>query len=554
MPNAEIAILPRPLALPSTLGLGRVVRFGLLFLLLAGELFHLGIPLLPYLNPTLRGWWWPIIWNGRPLAEAAIGGLLVAIFLSWPAFRASLAEGIDEARSRRLNFWFGFHLVCVGLAAMWLDYGMRGGTFTAIGAALWFFAGLVVLLLTAITWSAAIVPLTFWPRWLTRSPDALAIGALVGILTRSVGHLTQMLWPPLCHYTFLTVALMLRALGLSVVSDAGRGMLGTPSFTVWIAPACSGLEGIALICVFVSAYLWFCRNEYRFPAALVLIPAGIASIWIFNAARITALIVIGQWYGDIAVTGFHSVAGWIFFNLVAFGLVGASRHIGWLARKDEAHVSREAVEVSNPALPYLMPLLVTIGAAMLTAPFTDGFDAGYPVRVMGAAFAIWWYRDSIGAALAGFSRMSVVLGVLCFLLWIILSHPDPSADAAIASHLGSLPSIALLAWMLFRLAGAVVTVPIAEELAFRGYLLRKLIARDFERIPFDNFTWVSFIISSLAFGALHQNWIAGVLAGGLFALAMYRRGRLADAVAAHATANALLAIYVIATGHWSLWS
>jgi CAAX prenyl protease-like protein len=248
------------------------------------------------------------------------------------------------------------------------------------------------------------------------------------------------------------------------------------------------------------------------------------------------------------------VAGWIFFNLVAFGLVGASRHIGWLARKDEAHVSREAVEVSNPALPYLMPLLVTIGAAMLTAPFADGFDAGYPVRVMGAAFAIWWYRDSIGAALAGFSRMSVVLGVLCFLLWIILSHPDPSADAAIASHLGSLPSIALLAWMLFRLAGAVVTVPIAEELAFRGYLLRKLIARDFERIPFDNFTWVSFIISSLAFGALHQNWIAGVLAGGLFALAMYRRGRLADAVAAHATANALLAIYVIATGHWSLWS
>jgi exosortase E/protease (VPEID-CTERM system) len=362
-----------------------------------------------------------------------------------------------------------------------------------------------------------------------------------------------MLWPPLCHYTFLIVALMLRTLGLSVVSDARLGILGTARFTVWIAPACSGLEGIALICVFVSAYLWFCRSEYRFPAALVLIPAGIASIWILNAARITTLIVIGQWYGDIAVAGFHSVAGWIFFNLVAFGLVGASRHIGWLARKDEADVSSETLQVPNPAPPYLMPLLVTIGAAMLTAPFADGFDAGYPVRVIGAALALWWYRDRIGEALAGFSRMSVLLGVLCFLLWTILSHSDRSADAAIASHLRSLPSLALFAWILFRLGGAVVTVPIAEELAFRGYLLRKLVASDFERIPFDKFTWLSFIISSLAFGALHQNWIAGVLAGGLFALAMYSRGRIADAVAAHATANALLAIYVITTGHWSLW-
>jgi len=105
-----------------------------------------------------------------------------------------------------------------------------------------------------------------------------------------------------------------------------------------------------------------------------------------------------------------------------------------------------------------------------------------------------------------------------------------------------------------RVAGAVITVPIVEELAFRGYLLRKLVASDFESVPFDGFTWPSFIISSAAFGVVHQSWIAGIAAGALFALAMYRRGRLADAVAAHATANALLACYIIATGYWSLWS
>jgi hypothetical protein len=39
----------------------------------------------------------------------------------------------------------------------------------------------------------------------------------------------------------------------------------------------------------------------------------------------------------------------------------------------------------------------------------------------------------------------------------------------------------------------------------------------------------------------------------LYALALSRRGRLSDAVLAHATTNALLAAYVLTTGAWSLW-
>jgi hypothetical protein len=35
---------------------------------------------------------------------------------------------------------------------------------------------------------------------------------------------------------------------------------------------------------------------------------------------------------------------------------------------------------------------------------------------------------------------------------------------------------------------------------------------------------------------------------------MRRRGDLGDAVLAHATTNALLAAYVLATGNWALWA
>jgi exosortase E/protease (VPEID-CTERM system) len=553
MPEVAIAG-PRSFSGALTISRPRlVVRSVFLILLLAAELLHFGVPLLPRLDPTLQ-WWLPLIGDGRPLGEAVIGGALVATFLSWPVFRDELAVAINHADSASLNFWLGVHLLCVVGVATWLACGIDGGVFTAVSAQIWLFAGAALLPATALSWSYAVLPNTFWKRWLTRSRSAITAGALVGIAARSAGYFAQMLWPPLCHYTFVSVELMLHALGVAVVSDPGLALIGTARFAVSIAPTCSGLEGIGLICVFIAAYLWFYRTEYRFPAALVLIPAGVAGIWILNAVRITLLILVGQWFSGVAVTGFHSVAGWIFFNLTAFGIVGASRHVRWITRDDGSETVRDNLRGPNPALPYLMPLLLTIGAAMLTAPFTAGFDAAYPVRVIVAGLAIWAYRDRIGTALAEFSWTSAGLGALCFMIWAVLVHPDGTADAVIAGHLRSLPSVAMTGWIMLRVAGAVITVPIVEELAFRGYLLRKLVASDFESVPFDGFTWPSFIISSAAFGVVHQSWIAGIAAGALFALAMYRRGRLADAVAAHATANALLACYIIATGYWSLWS
>jgi CAAX prenyl protease-like protein len=107
-------------------------------------------------------------------------------------------------------------------------------------------------------------------------------------------------------------------------------------------------------------------------------------------------------------------------------------------------------------------------------------------------------------------------------------------------------------WLLFRLVGYTITVPIAEELAFRGFLARRLVGDDVERVPLGTFTWLSFIVSSLAFGGLHQgDWFPGTLAGMAFALALYHRRQLVDAIVAHAVTNALVAAYVIGTGAWA---
>jgi CAAX prenyl protease-like protein len=111
-----------------------------------------------------------------------------------------------------------------------------------------------------------------------------------------------------------------------------------------------------------------------------------------------------------------------------------------------------------------------------------------------------------------------------------------------------------MGWIAFRVAAAVITVPIAEELAFRGYLLRRLIRRDFDEVPFSQITVLSIILSSAVFGLMHgQHWIAGIIAGLAYALALKWRGRIGDAVAAHAISNLMLAAWVLARGDWARW-
>jgi CAAX prenyl protease-like protein len=97
-------------------------------------------------------------------------------------------------------------------------------------------------------------------------------------------------------------------------------------------------------------------------------------------------------------------------------------------------------------------------------------------------------------------------------------------------------------------------VPIAEELAFRGYLARRLIHREFDAVPFSNLTILSIAVSSVIFGLLHgQHWMTGMLAGLAYAAVLKRRGRIGDAVVAHATSNLLLAAWVLLRGDWAQW-
>jgi CAAX prenyl protease-like protein len=134
------------------------------------------------------------------------------------------------------------------------------------------------------------------------------------------------------------------------------------------------------------------------------------------------------------------------------------------------------------------------------------------------------------------------------------------AASRLGTDLAALSPSARWAWIAFRVAAAVITVPIAEELAFRGYLARRLMDREFDRVSFSSLTLLSIGLSSVVFGLEHmknlmdwQHLALGTLAGLAFAAALRWRGRMGDAVVAHAVSNILLAAWVLGLGDWAQW-
>jgi exosortase E/protease (VPEID-CTERM system) len=350
-----------------------------------------------------------------------------------------------------------------------------------------------------------------------------------------------------------------------VLYDVHLRAVGLPGFVVEVSNVCSGFEGIGLMVAFLGGYILLYRKELRFPHVLLLLPMGIAAVWLANVARIVALILIGGFLSpSVAMGGFHSKAGWLFFCVIALGFIALSRGSSWFAvptpqdaatdDEDDAAVAAEPEPVDasdNPTLPMLLPLLTLIAAALVTGLMTAGFDRLYGARIVAAAAVLFIFRRSYRELGWGLGWHAVAIGAGVFVLWIGLV--PRSGESPIPGALEAMSGVEATSWVLFRVLGSALVVPMVEELAFRGYLLRRLQNRDFTQVPPDGFGALSLLTSSLAFGFLHSHWIAGTLAGAAYALAQRRRGRIADAVVAHAVTNGLICIDVLAFGSWSLW-
>jgi len=522
-----------------------------LLALLIGEVLYLTISFDTKTLDRIPGEWARVIgWTPHLLRlSIAVAGvtLLVAGKKLWSVLER------NASLNPRWPYLLSGHLVAAALFARVTAIVMSPAFPTTPHQGTWALGWLLAGVLTLVMWALTMWPPSVWFEAANESRWGLLWGGVIGTAAWASGFVTEEFWRPLAGYTFTVVRWMVGLIYTKTFADPARLEVGTPTFSVGITPQCSGYEGIGLIVAFLGVYLWLARKTLRFPNALILLPIGAIAVWILNSVRIATLIVIGtSGWPQIALGGFHSQAGWLAFNAVGLGLVAITirgRYFATTPVREEA-VSGEP----DPTAAYLGPFLAIVAASMITGAMSAGFDWLYPVRVIAAAAVLWTCRHRYTSMRWSWSWPSIAIGAVTFIIWLALMPAGSDTKAGWPATLGAINPVWAGIWLAIRVLGYVVTVPLAEELAFRGFALARLQRVDFENAAGD-FAWVPWIVSSVLFGAMHGSmWLAGSIAGLLFGLALFRRRSLGDAVQAHATTNLLLVIYAVTTGRWSAWS
>ncbi len=218
----------------------------------------------------------------------------------------------------------------------------------------------------------------------------------------------------------------------------------------------------------------------------------------------------------------------------------------------------------SPAFVRCLPFVVFV-VALAARGAADGHTDTrwlYPLQAGASALALaflWRHYSELRADRRAAARpahwlLSIGVGLAVFVLWIALTEPWMRVGEPVAAFV-PVQADGSLQWGLIALRGmgAVLVVPLIEELFWRSFLMRWIDNRDFLAHAPQHTSLYALLASSAVFALGHDLWLAGLLAGLAFG-ALYRHtGRIWHAVAAHAVANLALAVWVVHQRAWGFW-
>jgi len=226
----------------------------------------------------------------------------------------------------------------------------------------------------------------------------------------------------------------------------------------------------------------------------------------------------------------------------------------------------------RPDFVFMAPYL----AYLLLLPLKDWVPAAYVPWATAArgilGLAVFWFlRRHFPPLGKPHWPIAITAGVLTVVLWVGGEHLLNRVyigNFHVGGRLFVFPGVfevkdpreglTALSWasqVVLRLAVATITVPIVEEIFWRGFLLRAFINWDrFERVPLGAFAWRAFIGTALLSCLQHpDNWVVSILCWLAWNGLMYWKKSLLCLMITHGITNLVLYLYVIRAGDWQFW-
>lgn len=219
--------------------------------------------------------------------------------------------------------------------------------------------------------------------------------------------------------------------------------------------------------------------------------------------------------------------------------------------------------------PYLLPLGAYLAFGSLAGG--DGWKRYYAplvaAQVLATGALLWTFRRHYELGPRRHIGWGAAAGVVGLGVWICLSDEAitgavfqwlpawlvPTARAAFDPFAEFESPLAQWAFIGLRLVGLALLVPLAEELFWRGFLLRFLVRQEFQQVPLGQFTPLSCAGVTLLFALAHPEMLAALVWGLGVNVLLYRSRSLWPCVVAHAATNLLLGVYIVTMHQWRLW-
>jgi len=212
---------------------------------------------------------------------------------------------------------------------------------------------------------------------------------------------------------------------------------------------------------------------------------------------------------------------------------------------------------THPVLARVLPFATYIVFLVADSVRPDELGGGwlYALQVAAVAALLAWLWPAY-EELRGGPRptgrdwlLGLAVGAIVFALWINLDFGWAQVGSG-RGVAGELAANDRHVGLLLRLLGAVLVVPVMEELFWRSFLMRWLENREFRAVDPRSVSWRAVSITSVVFGAEHHLWLAGIVAGLAYGWLYRHTGSIWTVILAHALTNLLLEVWVHRTGSW----
>ena len=211
---------------------------------------------------------------------------------------------------------------------------------------------------------------------------------------------------------------------------------------------------------------------------------------------------------------------------------------------------------------YIGPMAAFLLITWVGGQWPRLYPASYVAKTIAAGALLFAFRHRYTKIRWNYAWLGVIVGVIGLVQWVGMekmllhfwpNYPRASVEPFVPPEFFKSSQL-MWAFIAVRWLGPTIVVPFMEELFWRDYLWRSILApNDFKLAEIGERDWKPFLFVSLAFAAVHVQWMTAIVWGVMIAALLIHTRSLGACIIAHGVTNFLLGGYVLYTKDWYFW-